>query len=148
MQSPLDRWRVHRRWFRVSDHAPSTRIPRPRSPVYRLLCITPRSDRLDRSARLDPRRPTPHNSTRATMVMALTSQGFARAPTATRSALAPRGTWTLDAMTMAFVRSESVDGKRWTRGDDDDDARPTDARPRRDAGAIRDGDTRSGRPGG
>ncbi len=105
-------------------------------------------DRLDRSARLDPPRPTRHNSTRATMVMALTSQGFARAPTATRSALAPRGTWTLDAMTMAFVRSESVDGKRWTRGDDDDDARPTDARPRRDAGAIRDGDTRSGRPGG
>ena len=113
----------------------------PTIPVYRLF-ITPTA--------IGSSRPTsthPHNSTRATMVMALTSQGFARAPTATRSALAPRGTWTLDAMTMAFVRSESVDGKRWTRGDDDDDARPTDARPRRDAGAIRDGDTRSGRPG-
>ena len=42
--------------------------------------------------------------------MVALTQGFALAPTATRSALAPRGTWTLDAMTMAFVRSESVDG--------------------------------------
>jgi len=78
--------------------------------VYRLF-ITPTA--------IGSSRPTsthPHNSTRATMVMALTSQGFARAPTATRSALAPRGTWTLDAMTMAFVRSESVEesGRRET----------------------------------
>ena len=125
----------------IHTHSTPT-IPRVSIIMYHTQIVS-----IDR-ARLDPPRPTPHNSTRATMVMALTSQGFARAPTATRSALAPRGTWTLDAMTMAFVRSESVDGKRWTRGDDDDDARPTDARPRRDAGAIRDGDTRSGRPGG
>ena len=82
------------------------------------------------------------------MVMALTSQGFARAPTATRSALAPRGTWTLDAMTMAFVRSELVDDAvDGVGGREATTTTTTDARPRRDAGAIRDGDTRSGRTG-
>ena len=55
------------------------------------------------------------------MVMALTSQGFARAPTATRSALAPRGAWTLDAMTMAFVRSELIDDAVDGIGDDEDE---------------------------
>ena len=53
--------------------------------------------------------------------MVALTQGFALAPTATRSALAPRGAWTLDAMTMAFVRSELIDDAVDGVGDDDDD---------------------------
>ncbi len=118
-----------------------TRIPRPRSPCINYLSHPPRSiDRsIDRSIAASTR------TTRRLTMMALTSQGFALAPTATRSALAPRGMWTLDAMTMAFVRSEGFDDAVDGVGEREaTTTTTTKTPPRRDAGAIRDGDTRSG----
>tara|TARA_B100000003_G_C10808480_1_gene321819 strand:+ start:372 stop:695 length:324 start_codon:yes stop_codon:yes gene_type:complete len=72
----------------------------------------------DRS--IDPSIAASTRTTRRLTMVALT-QGFALAPTATRSALAPRGAWTLDAMTMAFVRSELIDDAVDGVGDDDDE---------------------------
>ena len=85
-------------------------------------------------------------TTRRLTMVALTSQGFALAPTATRSALSPRGAWTRcdrdRVRTFGRIRRRGR-RRRSTRGE----TTTTTTRPRRDAGAIRDGDTRSGRTG-
>ena len=132
----------HRRCTHVSDQFSLSYAFHAHDPPSINVCIDashPRS--IDREDGEDSSR-----TTRRSTMVALTSQGFALAPTATRSALAPRGAWTRcdDDRVRAFGRIRwRGRRRRSTRGE----TTTTTTRPRRDAGAIRDGDTRSGRTG-